>query len=50
MAVVEIPDKFLTDRQGKQYVLYAGLLDAAHSICPYSKATHGNVTVVTNLV
>ena len=26
------------------------LLDAAHSICPYSKATHGNVTVVTNLV
>ncbi|MBB4274680.1 Ohr family peroxiredoxin [Rhizobium mongolense] len=26
------------------------LLDAAHRICPYSKATHGNVTVVTNLV
>ncbi|WP_455272602.1 Ohr family peroxiredoxin [Rhizobium herbae] len=26
------------------------LLDAAHSICPYSKATHGNVNIVTNLV
>ena len=26
------------------------LLDAAHSICPYSKATHGNINVVTNLV
>ncbi|WP_426230621.1 Ohr family peroxiredoxin [Pararhizobium sp. DWP3-4] len=26
------------------------LLEAAHSICPYSKATHGNINVVTNLV
>jgi lipoyl-dependent peroxiredoxin len=26
------------------------LLDAAHSICPYSKATHGNINVETNLV
>ena len=26
------------------------LLDDAHHICPYSKATHGNVNVVTTLV
>jgi osmotically inducible protein OsmC len=26
------------------------LIDAAHGICPYSKATHGNIDVVTNLV
>jgi lipoyl-dependent peroxiredoxin len=26
------------------------LLDAAHSICPYSKATHGRINVATNLV
>jgi osmotically inducible protein OsmC len=26
------------------------LLDAAHGICPYSKATHGNVDVETNLI
>src|SRR5277367_5564252 len=27
-----------------------GLVDAAHGICPYSKATHGNIAVETNLV
>ena len=26
------------------------LLDEAHMICPYSKATHGNINVVTNLI
>lgn len=26
------------------------LIDAAHGICPYSKATHGNIDVQTNLV
>ena len=26
------------------------LLDAAHSICPYSKATHGRIDITTNLV
>jgi Ohr subfamily peroxiredoxin len=26
------------------------LLDAAHGICPYSKATHGNIEVETNLI
>jgi lipoyl-dependent peroxiredoxin len=26
------------------------LLDAAHKICPYSKATHGNINVTTNLI
>ena len=26
------------------------LLGAAHSICPYSKATHGNIDVVTTLL
>ena len=26
------------------------LIHAAHEICPYSKATHGNITVETNLV
>jgi len=26
------------------------LIDAAHLTCPYSKATHGNINVVTNLV
>ena len=27
-----------------------GLVDAAHQICPYSKATRGNIDVVINLV
>lgn len=26
------------------------LVDAAHLICPYSKAVHGNVDVTTNLI
>jgi Ohr subfamily peroxiredoxin len=26
------------------------LIEAAHGICPYSKAVHGNITVVTTLV
>jgi lipoyl-dependent peroxiredoxin len=26
------------------------LIQAAHSICPYSKAVHGNIEVTTNLV
>jgi Ohr subfamily peroxiredoxin len=26
------------------------LIDAGHKTCPYSKATHGNIEVVTNLV
>jgi Ohr subfamily peroxiredoxin len=26
------------------------IVDAAHQTCPYSKATHGNIDVVTNLV
>jgi osmotically inducible protein OsmC len=26
------------------------LLDAAHGICPYSKAVHGNIDVTTNLL
>ena len=27
-----------------------GLLEAAHGICPYSKATHGNIEVTTTLL
>ncbi len=26
------------------------LIDAAHTICPYSRAVHGNIDVATNLV
>ncbi|MEZ2132972.1 MULTISPECIES: organic hydroperoxide resistance protein [unclassified Sinorhizobium] len=26
------------------------LIDAAHGICPYSKAVHGNIDVTTNLL
>jgi organic hydroperoxide reductase OsmC/OhrA len=26
------------------------LIEAAHGICPYSKATHGNIDVQTRLV
>ena len=26
------------------------LVDGAHQECPYSKATHGNINVVTNVV
>jgi lipoyl-dependent peroxiredoxin len=26
------------------------LVDGAHQTCPYSKATHGNINVVTELV
>ena len=27
-----------------------GLVDAAHQVCPYSKATRGNIDVTINLV
>jgi Ohr subfamily peroxiredoxin len=33
------------DRQVAQ-----ALLEAAHGICPYSKATHGNIDVTTTLI
>jgi lipoyl-dependent peroxiredoxin len=26
------------------------LVEAAHTICPYSKATHGNIEVTTTVV
>ena len=26
------------------------IVDAAHTECPYSKATHGNINVVTNII
>jgi Ohr subfamily peroxiredoxin len=26
------------------------LVDAAHETCPYSRATHGNIEIITNLV
>ena len=26
------------------------IVDAAHTECPYSKATHGNINVVTNVI
>ena len=32
------------DRQAAQ-----GLADAAHGVCPYSRATHGNIVVTTNV-
>jgi Ohr subfamily peroxiredoxin len=35
---------------GVDPVIARELLEAAHSICPYSKATHGNLNVVTNLM
>jgi len=33
------------DRQTAQ-----SLADAAHQVCPYSRATHGNINVTTNVV
>jgi osmotically inducible protein OsmC len=27
-----------------------GLVEATHHVCPYSRATHGNISIVTNLV
>ncbi|KQY73884.1 peroxiredoxin [Ensifer sp. Root142] len=42
--------RFNVSVPGIDPVIARELLDAAHSICPYSKATHGNVNVVTNLV
>lgn len=42
--------RFNVSVPGIDPVIARELLDAAHSICPYSKATHGNVNVVTKLV
>ena len=42
--------RFNVSVPGIDPVIARELLDAAHSICPYSKATHGKVNVVTNLV
>jgi lipoyl-dependent peroxiredoxin len=27
-----------------------GLIEATHQVCPYSRATHGNIAVETKLV
>jgi osmotically inducible protein OsmC len=35
----------MLDREAAQ-----ALVDAAHQICPYSKATRGNIDVTINLV
>jgi Ohr subfamily peroxiredoxin len=35
---------------GLDRVVAQELVDAAHGICPYSKATHGNIEVATNLI
>jgi osmotically inducible protein OsmC len=42
--------RFNVSVPGVDPVIARDLLEAAHSICPYSKATHGTVNVVTNLV
>jgi lipoyl-dependent peroxiredoxin len=46
---------FLTARlnvslPGLDRELATALIQSAHGICPYSKATHGNIAVATNLV
>ena len=35
---------------GLSHEVAQALVDAAHQICPYSKATHGNIDVAINLV
>jgi osmotically inducible protein OsmC len=35
---------------GLEPAVAQGLVDASHHACPYSKATRGNIDVVTNLV
>ena len=35
---------------GIEHDLAQELVDAAHGICPYSKAVHGNIDVVTTVV
>jgi len=35
---------------GIERTVAQSLIDAAHMECPYSKATHGNINVVTNVV
>ena len=35
---------------GVDRVVAQDLLDTAHTICPYSKAIHGNIEVATNLL
>jgi organic hydroperoxide reductase OsmC/OhrA len=35
---------------GVERSIAQGLVDAAHQICPYSKATRGNIGVAINLV
>jgi osmotically inducible protein OsmC len=34
---------------GIDHVLVQKIVDAAHSQCPYSKATHGNINLVTTV-
>ncbi len=35
---------------GVERAIAQDLIEAAHEICPYSKATHGNIDVVTTLL
>ena len=52
---IEIPKKYIINRQGKDYVLYAGLLNAAHdnglrgittNLVQVGSPSNGNVTIV----
>ena len=41
--------RFNVSLPGVERGVAQAVVDAAHLTCPYSKATHGNIDVVTNL-
>jgi lipoyl-dependent peroxiredoxin len=42
--------RFNVSLPGVEHSVAQAIVDAAHQTCPYSKATHGNIDVTTNLV
>lgn len=50
MAVTSFKARLNVSLPGIEREVAQKLVDGAHLECPYSKATHGNINVVTNLI
>lgn len=45
-----IQERFNVDLPGIERDVAQNLVEGAHRECPYSKATHGTINVVTNVI
>jgi len=49
-AAFSLAARFYVSLPGMEWATAQRLVEAAHQVCPYSRATHGNIAVETTLV